>query len=65
MPAEVEVERVLIARLMVDRRKADCHPDREHLAKGLCSMCYQKVSPDNVQLAHLRCNQAKGARVAA
>lgn len=24
----------------VNRRKADCHPDRPHYAKGLCISCY-------------------------
>lgn len=38
-----DIEQVLIARLLVEPpRVPDCHPDRKHLAKGLCSMCYQK-----------------------
>jgi len=24
-------------------RKATCHPDRRHQAKGLCKLCYQRV----------------------
>lgn len=25
------------------RRTATCHPDRKHLARGLCSACYQRA----------------------
>lgn len=28
------------------RRNADCHPDRPHVALGLCRACYQKDRPD-------------------
>jgi hypothetical protein len=27
-------------------RFADCHPDREYVAKGFCSSCYQKQHPN-------------------
>lgn len=28
------------------RRNADCHPDRPHVALGMCRTCYQKDRPD-------------------
>ncbi len=31
------------------KRNADCHPERSHVALGLCRACYQKDRPDRLR----------------
>lgn len=33
------------------KRKADCHPDKPHVALGLCRSCYQKDRPERDRAA--------------
>lgn len=30
------------------RRRSDCHPDKEHQARGLCAACYYRWKKDNL-----------------
>lgn len=41
--------------MSMPKKQAECHPDRPHLAKGLCKTCYdQKYQKDNNKTVNAR-----------
>ena len=54
-----------------ERPMSDCHPDREHYAKGLCSLCYMRLkqrefavkNPDKIKETRKRYQQANRDKI--